>query len=129
MVDSGLVVLWGQSHGATLVGFAAAVAAGALACVAVVVALSVVFGHALLIGIAYVVVCEAPATSLIPILRYLSIREGTRGIADELSALPPRLFEAQLDASAAVAVLVIPLTIAVALASRRLGSFEVGDRA
>jgi ABC-2 type transport system permease protein len=110
-------------------GFAAAVAAGALLYSALFVALSLVTRRALVAGIAYVVLWEGTIASRAAGTRYLSIRQFVLSFAERMAELPEAAFNAPLTLRGALVMSVLTVVGATLYAIRRLRRFEVGEAA
>ena len=106
----------------------AALSFGALAYVSLFVCLSIMFSRALIIGIVYVFVWEALITTLINNARYFSIREFTVGVGDALVDDSTATFNASLNGTESVILLLAVAAATIVYASHRLGSFQLGDR-
>ena len=128
VVGTGLILLFDESEYRAIAGFAAAITFGALAYTTLFVCLSVMFNRALIIGLVYVFVWEAIVTNLIDNARYVSVREFTLGIAEGLAGVPTAILDAALSPAASFALLAAVAIITTLYASRRLGSFQVGDQ-
>lgn len=124
MLVAGLIGAGGLGDGLVL-GFVAAAAIGSLLYVAVFLALSLVTGRALVLGLAYVLIWEGLLAGLFAGTRTFSIRQQTLAFADALAGVPKTVFEAKLDVGTAIVVAAIILVGATLLAIRRLGSFEI----
>ncbi len=116
-------------HDMLVPAFLVATVVGSLAYTALFVSLSIRFGHALVIGLAYVFVWEAGASGFIEGVRFLSLRAYTQGIADALTNAPPDVFEARLGAAPAAILTGIVVVVAVWYAMRCLRRFEFSERA
>ncbi len=126
VLASGLIILVGHDGAGLLPAFALSAMAGALAYSAVFVSLSIRFGRALIIGLAYVFVWEALISQFIPGVRFLSIRAYTFGIADPLTRV--ELPSSGLGTVPAVALMVSLTLLATWYAIRRLGAYELSER-
>lgn len=129
VAGTGAPLFGNADHDMLVPAFIAATAVGSLAYTALFVSLSIRFGHALVIGLAYVFVWEAGASQFIEGVRFLSLRAYTQGIADALTNAPPDVFEARLDTSPAVILTGIVVVVAVWYAMRCLRRFEFSERA
>ncbi len=124
MLVAGLIGAGGLGDGLVL-GFVAAAAIGCVLYAAVFVALSLVTGRALVLGLAYVLIWEGLLAGLFAGTRTFSIRQQTLAFADALAGVPKTVFEAKLDVGTATVVAVVILVGATLIAIRRLGSFEI----
>jgi len=124
---AGWVALGDPGTGRIVVGFAIALTAGSLAYTAVFLALSIVTGRALIIGMGYAFLWEGAITSLFAGTRVLSIRQYTLGLADALTNVAPSDFNAQLSGPAAIAGLVIACVGGFAVATWRLARWEARE--
>jgi ABC-2 type transport system permease protein len=111
-------------EGLVLASFVAT-AFGICAYTMVFVLLSVATGRSLLIGLGYVFIWEGVLGDLFTGTRYLSIRQYCLGIADGITTVPNRIFEAELEPAVSL-VLVLAVTAgATVLATRALANFEL----
>ncbi len=124
---SGLIGLQGVSEEGIATGFAVAVLVGVFAYSAVFILLSVATSRALLIGLAYVFIWEGLITELFSGTRYLSIRQYCLGIADLISTVSERDFEANLGGVEGLVLIAVVTAAALLLAVRRLEAFELTD--
>lgn len=114
--------------GASIVpAFLVALAAGSFLYCCIFIALSIFTSRALIVGLLYVFFWEALMTSLFGGLRIFSVRQYTLGIADSLANTSPVAFAAKLGGPEAIVLLAIASGIAILLAIRRLGRWEVGE--
>ncbi len=121
--------LLGQSGEDMLVpAFVVAGVVGSLAYSALFTALSIRFGHALVIGLTYVFVWEGLVSGYIEGVRFLSLRAYTLGIADAITDAPADVFEARLDGVPAVTLAAIVITAMVAYSIRLLDRYELSER-
>ena len=109
---------------ATTFAFALAVAVSAFAYAALFVALSVMTGRALFIGLVYTLVWEGVLAGILEGTRSFSIREATLSVAETLAPVGARI-DGDVAVGEAVLLLAVVVAGAVALATRRLGGFEV----
>lgn len=120
---AGVVGLAGGSDATDItVGFAVAVAAGSVVYTAAFVMLSLFTSRALVIGLLYVLIWEGALAGSFPGIRFLSVRQYVLGIADAFGAPGGRDV---LEPATAVFLSVIVVAVSLALAIRRLGSFEI----
>lgn len=122
---AGLIGLAGTPDGLeTTIGYAVAVAAGAVIYAAVFVALSLVTGRALIAGLLYVLVWEGALADLFSGIRFLSIRQYILGIADA-AGVGGRITSDTLELGTAVILATIVVAGAFVVAVRRLSAFEI----
>ena len=126
-VASGLLALEGNGDASMVIGFAVAVAVGALAYACVFVLLSVITTRALIMGLIYVFLWEGAITGIFHGTRYLSIRHYTIGLADWLGDVQPSAFVAYLSGTTALVMTAITIVIAVVMAVRKLEEIEVRE--
>ena len=109
---------------AVVVAFAVAVAVAAFAYASLFVALSVVTGRALFIGLVYTLVWEGVLAGILPGTRTFSIREATLAIAE---ALAPSGADIGAEVELGQALFLVALVIggSLLLAASRLRAFEV----
>lgn len=120
---AGMVGLAGAADGVSIaIGYGVAVAVGSVVYVAAFVALSLFTSRALVIGLLYVLVWEGALAGSFPGIRFLSVRQYVLAIADALGG--PATGDA-LDPLTAVVLSVAVVAIALVLAIRRLGRFEI----
>ena len=117
----------GGENSSMVLGFAVAVALGSLVYCGVFMAASVFTNHSLIGGLIYVFLWEGVMTNLFTGTRYISVRHYTLGVADLVADTSRRVFEADLNGIAALFLMAIVSTAAVALAVRRLGRFEMSS--
>lgn len=127
---AGLVVGGGRGAEGVAVAFAAGVAVGSLVYVAVFLALSVVTGRALIVGLGYVLLWEGLLGGLLEGTAVLSIRQYVLAIAKALAGRDGDAITVTFTFGGAVAIALSTLLLvgAMALGTRRLARFEVrGD--
>lgn len=124
---SGLIVMEGLDSTRAVLGFTGAVIVGSVVYSGVFVALSVVTSRALIIGLVYVFLWEGVVTGLFSGTRIVSVRAYTLGIADAITTLPARDFEADLSGPTALLASAAVLAGATLYAGRRLRRFEIGE--
>jgi ABC-2 type transport system permease protein len=110
-----------------VLGFAGAVAVGALLYCALFVALSLTTRRALIVGLIYVVTWEGSFSRLFAGTRALSIREYTLSLAEALAGGRDDLINASLDGRTALIMATAVAVLATAHAIRRLKRFEIGE--
>jgi ABC-2 type transport system permease protein len=116
--------LIGQDDPALAIGFAAAVAVGALEYTAVFVALSLVTSRALIVGLAYVVVWEGVVAGLFAGTRTISIRQHVLAVAEALGG-GNAADVADLGLGVAIGAIALVTVGAAVLAVRRLETVEL----
>lgn len=104
-------------------GFGLAVAVGSVVYVAAFVALSLFTSRALVVGLLYVLVWEGALAGSFPGIRFLSIRQYVLGIVDAFGAGAGS--RDTLDPATAVVLSLVVGAVALLLAVRRLGTFEI----
>jgi len=124
MLVGGVIGVGGFGDGLVL-GFVGAAAIGSVLYAAVFVALSLITGRALVLGLAYVLIWEGLLAGLFAGTRTFSIRQQTLAFADAFAGVPKTIFEAKLDLVTAGIVGGLILVGATLLAIRRLRSFEI----
>ncbi|MPZ98577.1 MAG: ABC transporter permease subunit [Dehalococcoidia bacterium] len=129
VLGSGFAALSGDDDRQIVFAFAVAVVFGSLAYAALFVSLSIRFGRALIIGLAYVFIWEAVVSQFISGVRFLSIRAYTIGIADTMTEASGAIDATGLGPTASVVLLAVVVVAAFVYAVRRLQTFELGDRA
>lgn len=124
----GLVLLVGEEGARQVPAFMAAVVLGSLGYTALFVALSIRFGRALIIGLAYVFVWESVMSQFISGVRFLSVSSYTVSIADALGDSSSRLVDGALGGFNAVILLAILTAVTTWYAMRRLKAYQVSER-
>jgi ABC-2 type transport system permease protein len=104
-----------------VLGYSLAAIVGAFAYTSVFLALSLLTGRALILGLGYVLIWEGAIASLLPGTRLLSIHQYMIGVA----ALGDGR-EVAVPASSAAPLAVLAIVLALGVAVRRLRSFELG---
>ncbi|MGK2964532.1 MAG: ABC transporter permease [Tepidiformaceae bacterium] len=112
-----------------VLGFAVAVAVGSVVYSAVFILLSVVTSRALIVGLIYVFLWEGVITNIFSGTRVASIRSYTLGIADSITTVSSRYFEAELSGRTAIILAVVVTVGALWYAGQRLKRFEIGETA
>lgn len=128
VLGSGLIILTGHDGVSLIPAFAVASAAGALAYVAIFIALSLRFSRSLIIGLGYVFIWEAIISQFIAGVRFLSVRAYTVGIADALTEVDAEILTRSLDATPAVALLTLLVAVGGWYATRAVTRFEISER-
>ncbi|OAI39624.1 hypothetical protein AYO38_07375 [bacterium SCGC AG-212-C10] len=123
---SGLIVLAGEGGGDIIIGFTVAVVLGAFAYSCLFLMLSVMTSRALIAGLIYVFVWEGVVTSLFRGTKFLSVRQYSVGVADQIASLP-REARANLNGIEALLLIAIVSAFATLYAVRRLQRFEIGE--
>lgn len=125
---TGVLLLGGVPGGELAIawGYTVGVAVGAIVYVAIFVAMSVVTSRALVLGLGYILIWEGFLASLFAGTKNLSVREYTLSVAQavagrDVSSAAPIAVAVAAPLAAAVTV------VAVVIAVRRLGSFEVKE--
>jgi ABC-2 type transport system permease protein len=122
---TGLLVGGGEGASlATTLGFGMAEVVAAFAYAALFVALSLVTGRALIIGLIYTLIWEGVLAGILPGTRQFSLREATLTLAETLAPAGAGI-DADLELPAALLLLVVVLVASFGLATRRLVSWEV----
>jgi ABC-2 type transport system permease protein len=112
----------------TVVAALTGVAWGAVIYVAIAVALSVVTGHALIIGLVYVYIWEGVVAGLFTGTRLLSVHQYVLGVMSTLDPTQPSLLPAHLPLSSSVELGAVVAVGATLVAAWRLSRFEMSDR-
>jgi ABC-2 type transport system permease protein len=113
----------GPSTGSIAIGYAVAVALGAIAYALVFLALSVFTARALVLGLVYVLVWEGILAGLLEGVRFLSIRQATLGVAASLSGVDPG--QDPMDLTTSLVILLGSIGGAMVLATWRLSRYQV----
>lgn len=124
MLLAGLIAAGGLGNG-LVIAFVVATAVGALAYTALFLALSLVTGRALVIGLAYVLIWEGFLAGLFSGTRTFSVRQHILALADALTDAPATVLDANLEPAAALIVGGLIVAASVVLAIRRLSAFEI----
>lgn len=126
---AGMIAAGGPADG-LVVGFTLGSVIGSLLYCAIFVALSLVTGRALIFGLLYVLIWEGLLAALFAGTRTFSVRQQSLAFADAVANVPAHVLQAQLPLATAAVMAALIFVVAVALAVRRLGRFEVsGERA
>jgi ABC-2 type transport system permease protein len=107
-------------------GYTVGVAVGAIVYVAIFVAMSVVTSRALVLGLGYILIWEGFLASLFAGTKNLSVREFTVSIAQAVAGRDLST-EAPIAVEVALPLSIVVTVVAVIVAIRRLGSFEVKE--
>ena len=124
---SGLIALQGVPGQGIAAGFSLGALLGVAAYSAVFILLSVVSSRALIFGLAYVFIWEGIVTELFTGTRWVSIRQYCLGVADLVSSVNKRNFEADLAGPAALILVTVVTVGALVLATRRLERLELTE--
>jgi ABC-2 type transport system permease protein len=109
------------------VGYAAGAAVAAILYVAIFMALSLVTGRALAIGLVYILVWEGVLAGLFEGTRTFSIRQYALGVADAIAGGDGAASGERLAGPTAIALAVVALVIALLVAIRRLQTYEIRE--
>lgn len=126
-IFAGTIALEGVDEQGILLGFVAATFLGSFVYTALFLLLSVVTSRALITGLVYVFIWEGVVTELFSGTRILSVRQYSLGVADLIADTSAATFEADLGGTTALVMMAIVSVGAIALAVRRLRSFEIGQ--
>jgi ABC-2 type transport system permease protein len=127
LISTSLVL--GGDNSSMILGFTIAVVLGSLAYCSVFMALSIFTSHSLIGGLIYVFLWEGVVAQLFAGTRYVSVRQYTLGVGDLIADTSRRVFEADLNGIAALVLMAIVSTVAIAFAVRRLSRFEMNTSA
>ena len=117
----------GSSGLATAVGYGVGAAVAAALYATVFLALSLITGRALAIGLIYVLVWEGVLAGLFEGTRTFSIRQYALGIADAIAGGSGAASGELLAGYVAVILSIAVVAIALAVAIRRLQTYEIGE--
>lgn len=117
----------GAARGAegVVLAYTVAVAVGAILYTIVFLALSIVTGRALILGLAYVLIWEGLLAGLLEGTQVLSIRQYTLAIAKALAGPDAAAINVTLAGSVAVVLSIVVFVVAFVVATRRLEAYEV----
>lgn len=124
---SGVVALAGEHDWRILGGFVIALAIGSLAYSSLFLLLSLLTSRALFVGLTYVFVWEFVITNFAPGVQRFSIREFTASIAEAIGNPSELVFDANLNATYSVTLIVVVTVAATGLAVWRLSGFELQE--
>ncbi len=110
-----------------LIGFSIGAAAGALVYTTFFILLSIVTSRALIVGLLYVFIWEAVLTRLFDGLRFVSVRQYARGVADKVVNAPEVVYTAPLNGTVAVILVVAVSALLFIYAARRLAVWKIGE--
>ena len=122
-----VIILGGSGGLSGALGYALGTALAACLYAVVFLALSLVTGRALAIGLVYILVWEGLFAGLLPGTRILSIRQYALGIADAFNGGRRAAADSALDGTTAILLAAAVAAIALAIAIRRLQTYEVGE--
>ncbi|HXQ96651.1 MAG TPA: ABC transporter permease subunit [Candidatus Acidoferrales bacterium] len=123
-----LVVLPSGVVTGTILAALAGIAWGALIYSAIAVALSLVTGHALIVGLVYVYIWEGVVAGLFTGTRLLSVHQYVLGVVAALDPTQPSLLPAHLPLSSSVELGALVGVGATLVAAWSLARFEVSER-
>ena len=109
---------------ATTFAFAIAVALAGFAYASLFVALSIVTGRALIVGLIYTLVWEGILAGILEGTRLFSVREATLSVAEALAPLGAGI-DGDVETATGLALLAIVTAVGLALTTVRLGGYEV----
>jgi ABC-2 type transport system permease protein len=122
---TGLMIAGADAEGlATTVAFAVAIAIAAFAYASLFVALSVVTGRALFIGLVYTLVWEGVLAGILPGTQAFSLREATLTLAEALAPAGAAI-DGDREVGEALLLIVLVIVGSLLLATSRLRAFEV----
>jgi ABC-2 type transport system permease protein len=122
---TGVIIAGADADGlAVTVAFGVAIAIAAFAYSSLFVALSVVTGRALFIGLVYTLVWEGVLAGILPGTRAFSLREATLTLAEALAPSGARI-DGDSDVGSALLLIVLVIAGSLLLATSRLRAFEV----
>ena len=124
---AGAILGSGSSGLLAAIGYTAGASVAAILYVAVFMALSLVTGRALAIGLVYILVWEGVLAGLFEGTRTFSIRQYALGVADAIAGGHGAASGVRLAGPAAIALALIVLVIALLVAVRRLQTYEIGE--
>lgn len=122
------VILGTGSSGVLLaLAYTAGAAVAAILYVAVFMALSLVTGRALAIGLVYILVWEGVLAGLFEGTRTFSIRQYALGVADAIAGGHGFQAGDRMAGPTALALAIVALVVALLIAVRRLQTYEIGE--
>jgi len=122
---TGLIVAAGRGAEPIVVAFTVAVAIGGILYSALFLALSIVTGRALILGLAYILIWEGALAGLLEGTQVLSIRQYTLAIAQQLAGGDGGAIAVTLAGSVALVLAVAVFVLSFVVATRRLAVYEV----
>ena len=123
-----LISLPGAAGPGTAAAALAGVAWGALAYTSIAVALSLVTGHALIVGLAYVYIWEGVVAGLFTGTRLISVHQYVLGVTAALDPTQPSLLPWHLELATSLELGAVVAAGATLIAIWRLARFEVAER-
>jgi ABC-2 type transport system permease protein len=128
VVASGFIILSGNDDGRLVPAFTVAAAIGALVYAALFVSLSIRFGRALIIGLAYVFLWETLVSQFIVGVRFFSVRAYTTSLADAISDSSSSLFANSLGVTPALVLIAVVTGLSLVYGIRRLNAYQMSER-
>ncbi len=122
---AGMICGGGRGAERVVLAYTVAVAIGAILYVGVFLALSIVTGRALIVGLAYVLIWEGLLAGLLEGTQVLSIRQYTLAIARALAGPDGTRIAVDLEGSSAIILSAVVCVAAFVIATRRLQAYEV----
>jgi len=122
---TGLIVAAGRGAEPIVVAFTVAVAIGGVLYSALFLALSIVTGRALILGLAYILIWEGALAGLLEGTQVLSIRQYTLAIAQQLAGGDGGAIAVTLAGAVALVLAVAVFVLSFVVATRRLAVYEV----
>jgi ABC-2 type transport system permease protein len=121
------IIVGSPGEGGLVAGLALAALVASVVYTVLFVMLSTITSRALVIGLLYVFVWEAILGNVFSGMAWLSVRQYALGWAQALISLDE--FDADLSTGVALALSLIVVASALVIGSRKLRSFEIGERA
>jgi ABC-2 type transport system permease protein len=128
VIASGLILVAGTDHVRLVPAFVAAVLLGSLAYAAIFVTLSIRFGRALIIGLAYVFVWESLISQFIVGVRFFSVSAYTTSVAEALARSSSELLESPLGVTPALVLMALVIVLSTWYGIRRLNAYQMSER-
>lgn len=122
---TGLIVAAGRGAEEIVVAFTVAVAIGGILYSALFVALSVVTGRALILGLAYILIWEGALAGLLEGTQVVSIRQYTLAIAQLLAGGDGEAITVTLAGSVALVLSVVVFVLSFVVSTRWLAAYQV----
>jgi ABC-2 type transport system permease protein len=122
---TGLIVAAGRGAEEIVIAFTVAVAIGGILYSALFVALSVVTGRALILGLAYILIWEGALAGLLEGTQVVSIRQYTLAIAQVLAGGDGEAITVTLAGSVALVLSVVVFVLSFVVATRWLATYQV----
>lgn len=126
-VATAWIITGSAGEGGVVGGLALAALVASIVYTVLFTTLSTITGRALIAGLVYVFVWEGVLANLFSGLAWLSVRQYALGLADAM--ISHEWFSADLGTTAAVAMSVLAVALALVVGSRKLAAFEIGERA